>query len=178
MLKFEEFEIAIEGFNDPSYSTERRINLACWLAKRSCLLVDEIKRLQKTKEMPKIVCFCGSSRFCEIMAVCAWLIEREEKAIVMGLHLLPYWYTQVPSHLAEHEGVSEAMDELHLRKIDVADEIFVLNRDDYIGDSTREEINYAQEHGKKLRWYTHDKVGILVEKIIQEFIKKQEGKHD
>jgi len=114
------------------------------------------------------------------MAVCAWMVERDEGAITMGLHLLPYWYAgdDIPDHLAEHEGVADAMDKLHLSKIDLAHEIFVINRNDYIGKSTREEINYAQEHGKKLRWYTHDKVGIVVEEIIQEFIKKQEGKHD
>ena len=121
---------------------------------------------------PKIVTLCGSSRFCDVMAVCAWIIERDEKAIAMGLHLLPYWYTQVDSHLAEHEGVADAMDTLHLRKIDISDEIFVVNRDDYIGQSTAKEIAYAKEHNKTIRWYTHDSVGLLVEKIIQEVIDK------
>ena len=124
---------------------------------------------------PKIVVLCGSSRFCAIMVVCGWLIEREEKAIAMGLHLLPDWYTQVPDHLAEHEGVADAMDTLHLRKIDISDEIFVVNRDDYIGESTKKEIEYAANHGKKIRWYTHDKIGILVEKIIQEAMKGGRG---
>ena len=56
------------------------------------------------------------------MAVCAWLIERDEGAITMGLHLLPQWYckNEIPDHLAEHEGVAEKMDELHMRKIDMA----------------------------------------------------------
>ena len=121
---------------------------------------------------PKIVVLCGSSRFCDVMAVCAWIIEREEKAITMGLHLLPYWYTQVDSHLAEHEDVADAMGELHLRKIDLADEIFVVNRKDYIGESTGKEIEYAKDHNKKIRWYTHDSVGLLVEKIVQGVIDK------
>lgn len=135
--------------------------------------IKPIQSVRGTKEMTKIVCICGSSRFCEIMAVCAWLIEREEKAITMGLHLLPVWYTNIPDHhLAEHEGVAEAMDELHLRKIDLADEIFVVNRNSYIGKSTGKEIEYAKKHGKKIRWYSHDEIGILVEKIIQEFLNK------
>jgi len=114
------------------------------------------------------------------MAVCAWMVERDEGAITMGLHLLPYWYVgdDIPDHLAEHEGVADAMDKLHLSKIDLAHEIFVINRDDYIGESTHKEIEYAHKQGKKIRWYTHDKVGILVEEILQNFIKKQEGKHD
>ena len=127
--------------------------------------------------MPKIVCFCGSSRFTDIMAVCAWMIERDEGAITMGLHLLPYWYAgnDIPDHLAEHEGVADAMDKLHLYKIDLAHEIFVINRDDYIGKSTKEEIEYAQKCNKKIRWYTYDEIGLRVEEIIQDFLKREQG---
>jgi hypothetical protein len=120
---------------------------------------------------PKIVVLCGSSRFCAVMAVCAWLIERDEKAIAMGLHLLPDWYPNVPaSHLAEHEGVADAMDELHLRKIDLADEIFVVNVQDYIGHSTANEIAYARSLGKPVRMYTRDPIGDAVAKMIVQAI--------
>lgn len=120
-----------------------------------------------TFEKTKVVVICGSSKFVEEMAVCAWLIERDENAIVMGLHLLPFWYTTEPisDHLAEHEGVSDRMDELHLRKIDLADEVYIVNVDDYIGDSTRAELKYAEEKGKLIRWYTHDEIGLSVEAI-------------
>ena len=122
--------------------------------------------------MPKIVVLCGSSRFCDVMAVCAWFIERDEKAIALDLHLLPSWYCKVDSHLAESQGVAEAMDELHLRKIDLADEIFVVNRNDYIGQSTQREIYYAMDHGKKIRWYTSDPIGVAVEKEIDAALKE------
>ncbi len=76
-------------------------------------------------DRPKIVVLCGSSRFVQIMTVCAWRIERDEGAIAMGLHLLLGWYPDCPAdHLAEHEGVAEQMDALHLKKIDLADEVF------------------------------------------------------
>ena len=116
----------------------------------------------------KIVVLCGSSRFVDFMAVCAWLIERDEKAITMGLHLLPGWYCmeKIPDHLAEYEGVAEEMDALHLRKIDLADEIFVVNVNDYIGTSTAREIEYAKTAGKTIRWFTHDEVGKKVRGII------------
>lgn len=128
--------------------------------------------MKANNKQPKIVVLCGSSRFVEIMAVCAWMIERDEKAITMGLHLLPIWYGDIPHHLAEHEGVAEAMDELHLRKIDLAHEVFIVNRDYYIGNSTTKEIQYAQKHNKQLRWYTDDKVGMIVEGMIEKFLKK------
>ncbi len=120
----------------------------------------------------KIVVICGSSRYVDIMAVCAWLIERDERAIAMALHLLPVWYgSDLPDdHLAEHEGVAAEMDNLHLRKIDFATEIFVVNRKDYIGDSTRREIAHAKALGKPVRWYTSDPVGAEAERRITEFL--------
>ncbi len=44
------------------------------------------------------------------------------------------------------------LDELHKRKIDLADEIFVINVGGYVGDSTRSEIAYAEANGKAIRW--------------------------
>lgn len=102
---------------------------------------------------PEIVVLCGSSRFIELFAVMAWTIEKEGK-ICMGLHLFPASYPGVASdHQAEAEGVSAAMDELHLRKIDLADSVFVLNVGKYVGDSTRREIAYATSIGKPVRYF-------------------------
>jgi len=123
--------------------------------------------MRKEMEKPKIVVMCGSSKFVEIMAVAEWLIERNELAITMGLSLLPQWYPDCPSdHLAEHEGCAEAMDELHLRKIDLADEIFVVDWDGYIGESTSKEIKYAEKEGKYIRYFSSDFVGRQVCKLI------------
>ncbi len=105
---------------------------------------------------PKIVVLCGSSRFVEKMAICAWIIERNEGAITLGRHLsLPGGYADgIPDHLAGHEGVEAKMDQLHVRKIDLADEVFVVNVNDYIDESTQKEIAHARKHGKLLMWYT------------------------
>lgn len=43
------------------------------------------------------------------------------------------------------------LDELHLRKIDLADEILVLNVDGYMGESTRRELRYAYQQNKNIR---------------------------
>ena len=121
---------------------------------------------------PKVIVLCGSSRFVDLMAVCAWLLEREENAITMSLHLLPGWYCEnkIPDHLAEHEGVADQMDELHLRKIDLADEIFVVNDDGYVGDSTAREVEYTKKQGKPIRWYTHDPIGKKCQAILNRAI--------
>jgi hypothetical protein len=122
-------------------------------------------------QVPRVVVLCGSSRFVQEMAVCAWLLERDEKAISLSLHLLPSWYPDIcDDHLAEKEGAAADMDMLHLRKIDLCDEIFVVNRGHYIGDSTRKEIEYAMSIGKKIRWYTHEEIGAKVEQMILDAI--------
>ena len=123
---------------------------------------------------PKVICLCGSSRFVDIMAVIGWLLERDEGAIITGLHLLPVWYPDVPDHhLAEAEGVAEQMDELHLRKIDLADEIFVINWEGYIGESTRKEIAYARTHDKQVRYLTRESTySGFVARAMSEHLKK------
>ena len=118
---------------------------------------------------PKIVTICGSSRYVDIIAVCAWLIERDEKAIVMGLHLMPGWYAKnlPPDHLGEAEGVASEMDELHLHKIDMSHEVFIVNYGHHMGESTINEVNYAMKSHKKIRWFTHDEVGEKVRRIMK-----------
>lgn len=111
----------------------------------------------------KVITICGSSRFVGLMAVAAWVLERDEQAIVMSLHLLPGWYqspdgTLPKDHLAEAEGVADAMDELHLRKIDLSDEIYVVNLSGYVGDSTRREIYHAYARGVRIRWFDRDEI--------------------
>ncbi len=102
-------------------------------------------------ERPQIICLCGSSRFIEHFAIMAWELEKGG-TIALGLHYLPPSYKAAASHQAEAEGVAEKMDELHLRKIDLADEILVLNVDGYIGNSTRREIAYAMGNGKPVKY--------------------------
>ena len=50
------------------------------------------------------------------------------------------------------EGTKEMLDDMHKRKIDMADEVFVINVGGYIGSSTRSEIEYARRAGKTVRY--------------------------
>jgi hypothetical protein len=100
---------------------------------------------------PKIICLCGSTRFIEQFAIKTWELELEGH-IVLGCTLLPSWYCPVRDHFAETLGVKEQRDDHHLRKIDLADEVLVLNIDGYIGESTRNEIAYATAHDKPVRY--------------------------
>lgn len=87
------------------------------------------------------------------MAVFAWELEKGG-AIVLSMHLLPSWYVGVQKdHQAEAEGIAEQMDEIHKRKIDMADEVFIMNIGGYIGESTKSEIEYSNAHGKPICYY-------------------------
>jgi hypothetical protein len=50
------------------------------------------------------------------------------------------------------DEVKEKLDKLHLAKIDISDEILVINCNKYIGNSTRKEIEYAKRQGKKVNY--------------------------
>ena len=101
---------------------------------------------------PRIICLCGSSRFCEEIAVKKWEFEKKGM-IAIGLHLLPNWYMPVEHHGAEYEGVAQILDELHLRKIELADEVFIMNCGGYIGERTAYEIQYAKSLDKIINYY-------------------------
>ncbi|NOU96607.1 hypothetical protein GC093_25795 [Paenibacillus sp. LMG 31456] len=49
----------------------------------------------------------------------------------------------------------ELLGSLHFRKIDISDEIFVIDVEGYIGNSTRKEIEYAEKKGKAIRYYSN-----------------------
>ena len=100
----------------------------------------------------KVVCFSGSSKFIDVMAVEMWKMERDGDVVTLGCHLLPGWYLSASHHQAEIEGCATHMDEIHLAKIDMADELFVINVRGYIGDSTRQEIAYAESKGKPVNY--------------------------
>lgn len=48
------------------------------------------------------------------------------------------------------EDIKKMLDDMHKRRIDMADEIFVINKNSYVGSSTKSEIEYAKKLGKKI----------------------------
>ena len=103
----------------------------------------------------KVITLCGSTRFKkEFMEVQKQLTLAGNIVISVGLF----------GHSGDNEvweGMSEdtltktklMLDDMHKRKIDMADEIFVINVDGYIGESTRSEIEYASQMGKLITFY-------------------------
>ena len=95
----------------------------------------------------KVITLCGSTRFKnEFMETQKRLTLEGNIIISVGLF----------GHSGDvevwAEGTKEMLDDMHLRKIDLADEIFVINVGGYIGSSTKTEIEYAEKTGKPVRY--------------------------
>lgn len=101
-----------------------------------------------------VITLCGSTRFKEeFMDIQKKLTLDGNIVISVGLF----------GHSGDNEvwdGMDEGtlsktklmLDDMHKRKIDMADEIFVINKNGYIGDSTKSEIEYAIKMGKKVNY--------------------------
>lgn len=98
----------------------------------------------------KIICLCGSTRFTDEMLVKQWELTKMGH-VVLSWCAVPDWYFKGP-HVGDAEGVKEVVDEVHKRKIDLADEVLVINIGGYIGESTRSEIEYALKIGKPVNF--------------------------
>ncbi len=110
------------------------------------------------KYFPKIVCLCGSTRFTEEMLIVQWDLTKQG-FIVLSWCALPGSYPRGKdrNHIGDQEGVKEIVDEIHLRKIDLAGEVMILNVDGYIGESTQRELNYARRKKKAIRFLEPEK---------------------
>lgn len=90
----------------------------------------------------KVVTLCGSTKFKDdFMRVQKKLTLQGYIVISVGL------FGHSGDDEVWTEGTKEMLDDMHKRKIDMADEIFVINKNDYIGTSTRSEIEYAKAKG-------------------------------
>ena len=101
-----------------------------------------------------VITLCGSTRFKD------QFMEMQKKLtlegnIVISVGLFGHsgdsevWENMDEGTLTK---TKEMLDDIHKRKIDMSDEIFVINVGGYIGDSTRSEIDYALAHDKKVRY--------------------------
>ena len=89
----------------------------------------------------KVITLCGSTRFKEDF-------ERINRELTLQGNIV------ISVGCFGHAGDSftdeqkEMLDDIHKRKIDMADAIYVINKNGYIGESTKSEIKYAIEHNK------------------------------
>jgi len=97
---------------------------------------------------PTVVCLCGSTRFKD-----KFIEAMREETLAGKIVLSVGLFGHLENPPLDMDGPTKKMlDELHLRKIDLADEVLILNVGGYIGSSTRNELAYAHQKGKTVRY--------------------------
>lgn len=102
----------------------------------------------------KVIPLCGSTRFKDEFMEAQKRLTLEGNIIIsVGLfgHAgdAEVWENMDEGTLTK---TKEMLDDMHKRKIDMADEIYVINVGGYIGSSTKSEIEYAKATGKGIRY--------------------------
>ena len=102
----------------------------------------------------KVITLCGSTRFKnKFMEIQKRLTLEGNIVISVGLfgHSgdSEVWENMDEGTLTK---TKEMLDDMHKRKIDLADSIYVINVGGYVGQSTISEIEYAKLHGKQVRY--------------------------
>ena len=101
-----------------------------------------------------VITLCGSTRFKDAFMEAQKRLTLEGN-IVISVGLFGHagdaevWENMDEGTLTK---TKEMLDDMHKRKIDMADEIFVINVGGYIGSSTRSEIEYTKATGKEIRY--------------------------
>jgi hypothetical protein len=101
-----------------------------------------------------VITLCGSTRFKNEFMEAQKRLTLEGN-IVISVGLIGHsgdqevWENMDEGTLTK---TKEMLDDMHKRKIDMADSIFVVNVDGYIGESTKSEIEYALTHGKRVQY--------------------------
>jgi hypothetical protein len=104
--------------------------------------------LEKLNEKKfNIITLCGSTKFKE-----QFLEEQKRLTLEGNIVISVGLFGHSGDSEVWTENTKEMLDEMHKAKIDLADEIFVINVDGYVGESTKNEIEYAIKNNKKVSY--------------------------
>lgn len=117
------------------------------------LAIEDVKRQIDQRKRPKIIVLCGSTKFGEVWKREYARLSDEGNIVLTVARLNPD-----PNLQHDEPELKARLDILHKRKIDLADEVFVLNVSGYIGQSTSSEIAYATSIGKPIVYLEPDAV--------------------
>lgn len=149
-VKFEERIQELKDSLWKSYSVEKEARLS--ECQRMLIVINALSE-ESTAPMTgigkrmKVITICGSTRFKE------QFLEQQKRLTLEGNVVIS---VGLFGHSGDEEvwkpGMKEMLDKMHLQKIDMADEIFVINVGGYIGESTKREIAHAEQSGKPVRY--------------------------
>lgn len=95
----------------------------------------------------KVITLCGSTKFKD-----DFLRIQKELTLAGNIVISVGCFGHSGDNEVWSEDTKQMLDDMHKRKIDMADEIFVINKNDYIGNSTRSEIDYALSLNKPVNY--------------------------
>ena len=95
----------------------------------------------------KVITLCGSTKFKE-----EYLNAQKQLTLEGNIVISVGLFGHRGDNEVWSEGTKAMLDDMHKRKIDMADEIFVINVGGYIGESTQSEIEYAKSTGKGVKF--------------------------
>ena len=111
------------------------------------LEADHILNILKEERKEKVITLCGSLRFKETFMKVAEELE------FLGNCVLTVIYPTKEDKDAYTEKEAKMMDRMHKARIRMSDAIYVINKDGYIGTSTKSEIEYAKKLGLEIMYY-------------------------
>ena len=94
----------------------------------------------------RIITLCGSVRFRDAFE------KAQHHLTLEGYFVLTPGLFPAPGDAPLSDDQISQLNDLHLRRIDMADEILVINVDGYIGSQTKKEIEYAKAKGKHVTY--------------------------
>lgn len=99
----------------------------------------------------KVVTLCGSTKFKTIFT------EVEKKLTKTGVAVLSPQFSYINDRDEMTKEEKMLLGKIHLKKIQISDEIFVIDFNNYLGESTKKEIEYARLNHKNRRYYSKEK---------------------
>lgn len=93
----------------------------------------------------KVITLCGSTRFKD-----AFMREQKRLTLEGNIVISVGCFGHSGDVITDEQKLM--LDDMHKRKIDMADEIFVINENGYIGKSTKSEIEYAILTEKSIKY--------------------------
>jgi len=118
-------------------------------------LMEDQQAPQAAEGEARVVTLCGSTRFeAEFAEVNQRLTMAGCVVISLGMFGLP----ELPGYdwTADSSDLKGRLGTVHLQKIRMADEVYVVDPGGYVGESTRREIAYAESLGKPVRYLSHE----------------------
>lgn len=106
------------------------------------------EQIERASEFP-VITLCGSTKF-------------KDEFLQMQKYFALKGYVVLSVSLFGHsgdsevwdEGVKEILDQVHIQKINMADEVCIIDVDGYMGEGTIRELNHAKQTGKKISYYS------------------------